>query len=63
MRWVNELIQEMFLAGVSTRRVGQIAEALLETSVSATTVSRICTSLNAQVRQWHAPPSWKSISI
>ncbi len=56
VRWVNELIQEMFLAGVSTRRVGQIAEALLETSVSATTVSRICTSLNAQVRQWHARP-------
>ncbi len=55
-RWVNELVQEMFLAGVSTRRVGQITEALLEASVSASSVSRICASLTQQVRAWHARP-------
>lgn len=55
-RWVNELIQEMFLAGVSTRRVGRIAEVLLESSVSATSVSRLCASLSEQVRTWQSRP-------
>ena len=54
--WINQLIREMFVAGVSTRRVGQIVWGLLETSVSATTVSRICEQLEAQVREWHARP-------
>ncbi len=57
-RWVNDLVQEMFLAGVSTRRVGQITQALLAASVSATSVSRICASLTEQVRTWHARPLW-----
>lgn len=55
-QWVNELVQDMFLAGVSTRRVSRIVEALLEASVSATSVSRISASLDAQVRQWHHRP-------
>lgn len=40
-QWVNRLIAEMFLAGISTRRVGLIVEALLDASASATTVSRV----------------------
>lgn len=54
--WINQLIREMFVAGVSTRRVGQIVWGLLEASVSATTVSRICEQLDVQVREWHARP-------
>lgn len=55
-RWVNDLVQDMFLAGVSTRRVSRIVEALLEASVSASSVSRISTRLEAQVHQWHHRP-------
>ena len=55
-RWVNELIQEMFLAGVSTRRVSRIAEVLLESSVSASSVSRLCASLTEQLRAWQSRP-------
>ena len=54
--WVNRLIREMFVAGVSTRRVGQIMFSLLEASVSAATVSRVCERLDSQVREWHARP-------
>lgn len=51
--WVNRLVREMFVAGVSTRRVGAIMEALLQASVSASTVSRITAQLDRQVRSWH----------
>ena len=51
--WVNQLVQGMFLAGVSTRRVGAIMESLLEASVSASTVSRVCSGLREQMRAWH----------
>ena len=37
---VNQVIRETFLAGVSTRRVGETLEALLGERVSAQTVSR-----------------------
>ena len=51
--WVNQLVQGMFLAGVSTRRVGAIMESLLEASVYASTVSRVCSGLREQMRAWH----------
>ena len=54
--WVNALVREMFIAGVSTRRVGLIMEGLLAASISASTVSRISSRLDAQVRSWHARP-------
>ena len=54
--WVNDLVEEMFLAGVSTRRVSLIVESLLEASVSAATVSRVCSRLDVQVRAWHERP-------
>lgn len=53
---VNRLIQEMYLAGVSTRRVGVLLEELLGGSASATVVSRVCTGLEAEVRAWHHRP-------
>jgi len=51
---VNQLILEMFVAGVATRRVGEVLEALLGESPSATTVSRIAKQLDERVRQFHA---------
>ena len=43
---VHGLIRDIFLAGVSTRRVGESLEALLGESVSAQTVSRVARSLD-----------------
>ena len=54
--WVDELVQEMFLAGVSTRRASQIVGSLLEASVSASSVSRIARGLQSQAREWHQRP-------
>ncbi len=53
---VNELIREMFVAGVSTRRVGEILEALLGDCPSATTVSRVAKALAEQARRFHQRP-------
>jgi putative transposase len=53
-RLVEDLIRDIFLAGISTRRVGAAISALLETTVSSSTVSRITRSLDAHVRRFHA---------
>ena len=53
---VDDLIQNTFLAGVSTRRVGEVLNQLLETKVSAAKVSRVCLKLNAQVALYHCRP-------
>ena len=53
-RLVEDLIREVFLAGVSTRRVGAAVCALLDTRVSSSTVSRITRGLDHQVRAFHA---------
>lgn len=50
---VEDLIRDIFLAGISTRRVGAAISALLETKVSSSTVSRITRSLDAHVRRFH----------
>jgi len=55
-RLVEDLIREIFLAGVSTRRVGAAVSALLQTRVSSSTVSRITRSLDQQVRVFHQRP-------
>ena len=52
-RLVEDLIRDVFLAGVSTRRVGAAISALLETKISSSSVSRITRSLDAQVRRFH----------
>lgn len=53
---VNQVIRETFLAGVSTRRVGETLEALLGEQVSAQTVSRVTQSLDREVERFHARP-------
>jgi transposase-like protein len=53
---VDLLIRDVFLAGVSTRRVGETLESLLGTPVSAQTVSRVARSLDREVERFHETP-------
>ena len=46
---VNRLVRDMFLAGVSTRRVGEVLEPILGDSISASTVSSITSALDKEV--------------
>lgn len=50
---VEKMIRDVFLAGVSTRRVGETLEALLGERVSAQTVSRVARSLDGEVAKFH----------
>ncbi len=51
---VDHLIQAIFLAGVSTRRVGATLAQLLEDTVSASTVSAITRTLDHAVAAYHS---------
>jgi putative transposase len=53
---VNDVIRNVFLAGVSTRRVGETLEALVGERVSAQTVSRVARSLDREVVRFHQAP-------
>jgi putative transposase len=53
---VDDLLQNVFLGGVSTRRVGEVLNQLLETKISATKVSRICQRLDTKVHAHHRRP-------
>jgi len=53
---VNALIQELFLAGVATRRVGEALEAVLKDAPSAATVSRIARALDKRAWEFHHRP-------
>ena len=50
---VEDMVQEAFLAGVSTRRVGAVLEPMVGEPVSAQTVSRITQRLNSAVTAFH----------
>jgi transposase-like protein len=50
---VQDLIEGIFLAGVSTRRVGEAISKLLDTKVSHGTVSNITKRLDTKVTQFH----------
>jgi len=50
---VDRVIVEMFLAGVSTRRAGEVIEHLVGRGVSAQTVSRLAQRLEGCVRHYH----------
>jgi len=52
-RAVNEAICNVFLAGVSTRDVSLSLKPLLETTFSASCVSRITKSLDVKVQEFH----------
>lgn len=50
---VEDLIEGIFLAGVSTRRVGEAISMLLDTKVSHGTVSNITRRLDRKVKEFH----------
>lgn len=52
-REVEESLREIFLAGCSTRRTGEVLELLLGTRVSAQTVSRAVQQLTPLVEKFH----------
>lgn len=49
---VNNLVREMFLSGVSTRKVQEVLDPILDTPLSAQSVSRIVRSLDSEVRRF-----------
>lgn len=51
---VNRMIREMFLAGVSTRRVGEVLKKVWGEGVSAQTVSNVCCSLDREVQAYQS---------
>ncbi|MDQ7841039.1 MAG: IS256 family transposase [bacterium] len=53
---VDRLIQAVFLAGISTRRVGRTLAEILGDTVSASTVSAITRTLDHAVAAWHRRP-------
>src|SRR5262249_28027001 len=53
---VEEALVEMYLAGVSTRRVEDITEALWGTRVSSSTVSELNKKIYGQIEQWRNQP-------
>lgn len=55
-RQVATLIREMFVRGVSTRKVGKVLTPLLGIEPSATTVSNIAKSLDEEVRRYQSRP-------
>ena len=50
------VVQEAYVAGVSTRRVEDLVEALGIASISKSEVSRICTALDAEVETFRSRP-------
>lgn len=50
---VNDMLRDIFLAGCSTRRTGEVLEVLLGTRVSAQTVSRAVQKLTPLVESYH----------
>jgi transposase-like protein len=50
---VNDAVCNVFLSGISTRDVSGALKPLLGTSISASTVSRICKRLDPQVKAYH----------
>src|SRR5436190_20231778 len=53
---VEEALVEMYLAGVSTRRVEDITEALWGTRVSSSTVSELNKKIYGQINEWRNRP-------
>lgn len=53
---VEEALVEMYLAGVSTRRVEDITEALWGTRVSSSTVSELNKKIYGQIEAWRQRP-------
>src|SRR5205814_2911738 len=53
---VEEALVEMYLAGVSTRRIEDITEAVWGTRVSSSTVSELNKKIYGQINEWRNRP-------
>jgi len=53
---VKKLIREAFLAGISTRRVGEVLQPVLGKTISASTVSTVTSALDREVAAYLARP-------
>jgi transposase-like protein len=53
---VNGMVREMFLQGVSTRKVEAVLKPLLDSPLSAQSVSRIARSLDLEVKRYQKGP-------
>jgi putative transposase len=53
---VDQAIAEMFIKGVSTRKVGEVTGLLVEEKPSAATVSRVFQSLRGEYEAWRGRP-------
>jgi putative transposase len=53
---LGQSVVDMLLAGVSTRRVGQLLERIIDLPVSAGQVSKLAKRLDAEVRAFHTRP-------
>jgi transposase-like protein len=53
---LGESVVDMLLAGVSTRRVGELLERIIDLPVSAGQVSRLAKRLDSEVRAFHTRP-------
>lgn len=53
---LGQSVVDMLLAGVSTRRVGELLERIIDLPVSAGQVSRLAKRLDAEVRAFHSQP-------
>lgn len=56
MKAVDRALKDIFLAGVSTRRVGEALSCLIDTPISAATVSKVTKELDIHVRQFQNKP-------
>jgi len=53
---LGQSVVDMLLAGVSTRRVGELLERIIDLPVSAGQVSRLAKRMDAEVRAFHTRP-------
>ena len=51
---INRMIKDMFLAGISTRRVGEVLDQVWGQPVSAQTVSNVCRKLDREVQSYQS---------
>jgi len=52
-------LMEMYIKGISTRKVSSITEKLCGTSFSSSTISAISSKLDGQIKAWRARPLYK----
>jgi putative transposase len=53
---IAEGLTQMFVAGTSTHKIGEVAQTLLEVAPSASTISRLNQSLTQQFEEWRQRP-------